>query len=115
MIDQNDMQRAKENVMKGEGYLHIKRLPKNTVREIIEFFNDTDEFGGDWAMAMKHVWDTYKGMIVPKDDMIVRELEMLNSRIIDIENKLSSLQEKPVPEKKGKRMANGKFRGNEEK
>lgn len=109
------MQKVKETVMKGEGYLHIKRLPKNTVKEIIDYFNDENEFGGDWALAMKTVWDTYKGMIVPKEELVAQQLAELHSRIEILENYVKGLSVKqPEVTQKKPRMADGKLRGNEE-
>lgn len=110
----DNMQRAKENVMKGEGYLHIKRLPKNTVKEMIDFLNNDDEFGGDWATGMKYIWDTFKGMLPPKDSQVIAELELIHNRLNDLEMKCNTAKQS-APKEKGKRMADGKLKGSEEK
>jgi hypothetical protein len=112
MSEKTNVQIAKEAVMKGEGYLHIKRLPKNTSREIIDFLNDSDEFGGDWAIGMKFIWDTFKGTIAPKDNVILQELELLHQRMNELEQKCGHTVVRA--ESKRPRMANGRLRGTEE-
>lgn len=103
-----DMQKIKETVMKGEGYLHIKRLPKNTVNELIDYLNNEDEFSGDWAMGMKHIWDTYKGMITLPDEKVMAELESLHARVFELESKLNEIKSAPQPEsEKKRRFADG--------
>lgn len=113
MVDLNDMQKVKETVMKGEGYLHIKRLPKNTIREIINFLNDADEFGGDWAVGMKFIWDTFKGVIPPKDGAVLNEIQVLHERIDVLEEQVKS-KNNTTNQPAKKRMADGNVRGNEE-
>lgn len=111
MVETKDMQVAKENVMKGEGYLHIKRLPRNTIREIIDFLNNTDEFGGDWAIGMKFIWDTFKGVLPPKDGVIIEEIQALHERIDKLEEQMKNSN---TSQPARKRMADGNLKGNEE-
>ena len=111
MVDRADMQKVKEKVMSGEGYLHVKNLPKNTVREIIDFLNNKEEFGDDWAVGMKFIWDTFKGVVPPKDSQILSELELLHQRIDALESRLSNASQKEE-KPSGKRMADGGLKGN---
>jgi hypothetical protein len=105
-----DMQKLKETIMKGNNYLHIKRLPENTVQEFIEFANDDKEFGGDWGVAFKYVWDMFKGTLPLKDEQLVAHLDSLQQQIIEIKEAVTKLQEKPVEKEKKIRTADGKVR-----
>lgn len=89
----DNVQKAKEKVMEGEGYLHIKRLPRNTTRELISFLNDSDEFNGDWGMGMKYIWDTFKGMLPPKDGGMHETVLALCERVDSLEKKISKYEE----------------------
>ena len=95
--------------MRGEGYLHIKYLPKNTVTEMIEYLNNTDEFGGQWSTGMKYIWDTFKGTLPPKDEQILAELSVLHKRIDELESQITTNASPKSPEK-GRRMADGSMR-----
>jgi hypothetical protein len=103
----SDMQKVKERVMIGEGYLHVKRLPKNTVSEMIDFLNNSDEFGGDWGMGVKYIWDTFKGMMPPKDGALLSEIERLELRIEALEAKLGVVASEKKP---SRRLADGSKR-----
>ena len=98
-----DMQKLKETVMKGNSYLHIKRVPSNTVKEFIEFANNEAEFGGDWGMAFKYVMDVFKGTMPLQDDQVKAEFFSIQNQINEIKETLVKLQQKPVEEKKSRR------------
>lgn len=88
------------------GYLHIKRLPKNTAKEIIAFLNNTDEFGNDWAIGMKYIWDTFKGVIPQGNEQVLEQIEILHARINELENKMRQHQQNETKRK----MADGSER-----
>ena len=82
--------------------LRISRLPEKTKKEFIEFAND--EFCGDFGMALKHLFDFYKGIIGSGNEHIEEALTNLNERLVVLENK--PVEEKK-PEEKAKKRLNG--------
>jgi hypothetical protein len=107
------IQKVKEMVMAGEGYLHIKQCPKNTVEEFLLFANNKDEWCGNWGLAFKHVWDFYKGMN-PRDNEVVLQrleaLEALNEELLQRLTRLEMKQNAPAPDPRVRVMADGSLR-----
>lgn len=86
--------KAKEKVMTGEGFLYIKKVPRNTVDEFLTYANNVKEFNKDWGMAFKIIWDTYKGLMPRSDEAIQSQFEALYAKIEQLETTLYTLTQK---------------------
>jgi hypothetical protein len=78
--------------------LHIKRIPEQTKKEFLEFAKS--EFCDDFGFALKHIWDTYKGVMNFELSETIAHLQSLEERI-------EALEQSKEQEKTGIRMLDG--------
>lgn len=112
MPTEEDVQKAKERVMSGEGYIHIKRVPGKTVCEFLEYANSS-EFGvpADWGMAFKKVWDFFCAYNPRDNEMLLQAQEELLYRIRDLEAQVYEIRNEIEPKKGVKKTVSGKTIG----
>lgn len=97
-----------EQLKKGLGnqtQMQISRVPIETFQSFIEFANK--EFCDDRGMALKHIWDCYRGLITKGTEHLEAEIEALNQRIAVLEASAN----KPQEEQKARVSLSGKVIG----
>ena len=82
--------------------IHISRVPKETCKEFKQWAKE--EFCMDYGMALKHLWDHYKGILGNDTEAIWESIQLLESKVYHLENK--DKMEKDV--KKVRKMLSGK-------
>jgi len=63
--------------------LRIGRVPKPTLIEFRDWA--ASNFEDDYGMALKHLWDVYKGLMPPPESQIKLAMEEFNARLDAVE------------------------------
>lgn len=80
--------------------LVINRVPSNVLNEF-KVYAEAD-FCGDYGMALKYVWDYFKGALLLGQDVIEARLNALEQEIMFLKENLTKKEE---PQKKQERIA----------
>jgi len=103
MIDEESRIEKIEQLKKGlnnQASLHISRVPIETFQSFISFADV--EFCSDRGMALKHLFDCYRGLITKGTEHLEMQIETLNQRIAVLE------ADKPQEKKQVRKTLSGK-------
>lgn len=94
-----DQEKIVRKLSENREMLHIKRIPLNTKREFMRFAEE--EFCDDWGMALKWLWDFYKGSIPNNNEQINQKLRELEDKVNALYEVIITAEQKPEkPQKK---------------
>lgn len=85
-----------------ETTLHIARVPRKTNKEFKGWANE--EFEGDYGMALKHLWDFFKGCFPKPNEEVNQKIEVLAEEITNLKSQPVLTEE---PKKKVIRSVGG--------
>jgi len=80
-----EIDEIRQKLLENKSALRIARIPQKVKEEFTAWADK--EFCSDWGMALKWLWDFYKGIMPEGHEEIYARLDMLEAKIAKLEEK----------------------------